>query len=179
MPSSRISRTRMRGLSEANGSWKTICITPRRRRNARTRELRQVDRRARLDERNAPAARLDQPQDRLAGGGLAAAGLADQRQGAPLVQCEIDAVDRPHVAHRAPQDAAPDREVHLQARHPQQRRGRTRPAPASAHARGGDSGSRVPALPATAQMAARPCSAPRVGGTRPWAGACRRHSASA
>jgi hypothetical protein len=37
MPSSMISPTRMRGLSEAKGSWKTICISPRRAAAARRR----------------------------------------------------------------------------------------------------------------------------------------------
>src|SRR6185369_3957254 len=50
----------------------------------------------------------DELQDRLAGGGLAAARFADQRERSPLAQLEGHAVDRLDVAHRAPEDALAD-----------------------------------------------------------------------
>ena|SRR5438309_265493 len=62
-------------------------------------------------------ARLDEPQDRAAKGGLAAAGLADQPQRLALPDREVDAVYRPHVAHRALPDAALDGEPGLEPAH--------------------------------------------------------------
>ena len=55
--------------------------------------------------------RVDQLEDRLAGGRLAAAALADEAQGLALGDVERDAVDRVHLADGAPQQPLPDREV--------------------------------------------------------------------
>ena len=50
--------------------------------------------------RISPAGRLDGAQDAARGGGLAAAALADQAERLALVDVEVDAVDRAHVADR-------------------------------------------------------------------------------
>ena len=44
------------------------------------------------------AGRLEQPGEQPAGGGLAAAGLADQAERLALADVEVDAVDRAHRA---------------------------------------------------------------------------------
>ena len=55
--------------------------------------------------------RLDQPQDRLAGGRLAAAGLADEAERLACRDREADAVDRVDLSGQAPEHALPHREV--------------------------------------------------------------------
>src|SRR5262249_43342577 len=65
--------------------------------------------------------RLDSAQDAARGGGLAAAALADQAEGFPLVDVEVDTVHRPHVTHRTLPDALLDREELLQPGHPEER----------------------------------------------------------
>lgn len=55
--------------------------------------------------------RLDQPQDAAARRGLAAAGLADQRQGLALPYRKRDALDRVDIADRPVEEAALDRKA--------------------------------------------------------------------
>ena len=66
----------MRGFSEANGSWNTICM--------RRRSLRSGSPRKSVmsmpSKRIVPRGRIDQPQHEPRGGGFAAAGFANQRQ---------------------------------------------------------------------------------------------------
>src|SRR5207247_9322950 len=54
--------------------------------------------------------RLDEPEDRAAQRGLAAAGLAHQPQRLALADGEVHAVDRTDMTHRALPDTGPDRE---------------------------------------------------------------------
>ena len=54
-----------------------------------------------------PAGRVDQPQQRHAGGRLAAAGLPDQAERLAAPDVEVDAVDRPHAADRPGQPPGP------------------------------------------------------------------------
>ena len=83
---------------------------------------------SRPSKRMAPCAGL-QPQQGEAEGGLAAAALADQADRLALVDGQADAVHRLHEAHGAAEQAAADREVHLDsARH--RRSARRRPVPA-------------------------------------------------
>jgi hypothetical protein len=63
---------------------------------------------------NATSCRRNQLKNRLAGGGLAAARFADQGERAALAQLQRHAIHRAHVAHRAPEDAAADREMDLE-----------------------------------------------------------------
>ena len=62
-----------------------------------------------------------QLDDGPAEGGLAAAGLTDERERLAAVDLEVDAVDRVDRADLAPQDPAVDREVLLEAVHREQR----------------------------------------------------------
>src|SRR5262249_49286960 len=64
--------------------------------------------------------RFDQLQDRLAGGRLAAAALADEAPGLALGDIEGDAIDRVHLSDGLLQDTLLDREVLDQAAHRQQ-----------------------------------------------------------
>ena len=66
----------MRGLSEANGSWNTICMRRRSLRSGIAVQLGDVG----ALEADRAGGRLDQPQHEPRGGGLAAAGFAHQRQ---------------------------------------------------------------------------------------------------
>ena len=61
-----------------------------------------------------PVGRLDQPQDRAADRGLAAAGLADQRERLAGADRQRHAVDRVDIAGGAAQQALLDREVLLE-----------------------------------------------------------------
>ena len=58
--------------------------------------------------------RAHDAERRVAGGRLAAAAFADQREGLAGLDREAHAVDRLHGAGRPPEHAAADREVHLQ-----------------------------------------------------------------
>src|SRR3954468_20081324 len=73
------------------------------------RDIRAVD----LD---LPRSRLDQPQDRATNGGLAAAGLAHQRERLAGADRERHAIDRIDVTGRAAQQALLDREMLLEVR---------------------------------------------------------------
>ena len=79
-----------RGLSEAYGSWKTICI--RCAADAARASPRCVM--SWPSKTDRAAGRLVQPQDRAAEGGLAAAGLADQAERLAALDRQRDAVDR-------------------------------------------------------------------------------------
>ena len=63
--------------------------------------------------------RRDGPQDAARGGGLAAAGFADQRQRLAAGDLERHVIDGPHLPDDAPQEAAADRKVLLQPLHRQ------------------------------------------------------------
>ena len=80
-----MSLTGIRGLSEPNGSWKTICIAaahlPERLR------LERGDVHAPEDDR--PGGRLGEAEDRAAEGRLAAAGLADEAEDLALADVEV------------------------------------------------------------------------------------------
>src|SRR6266446_3535678 len=69
--------------------------------------------------------RVEQFEDRLARGGLAAAALANQTQGLARGDVEGDAVDRVDLPDRALQQPLPDREVLDQPLYRQQRLGRS------------------------------------------------------
>ena len=81
---------RRRGLSDAYGSWKTICMRLRCGRIAPRPRVRDVL----AVEPDRARGRLDQAQHQLADGRLAAAGFADQAQRLAAVDREADAVDR-------------------------------------------------------------------------------------
>ena len=68
---------RRRGLSEENGSWKTICIRRRSAVSAAPRGAQHVL----AVEADVAAVGLDQAQHGAGGGGLAAAALADEPEG--------------------------------------------------------------------------------------------------
>ena len=74
--SARMSRTRRRGLSDENGSWNTTCTRAAQRPQRAGRQV--VD--ALAVEHHLAGGVLEQPQDALADGRLAAARFADQRQ---------------------------------------------------------------------------------------------------
>ena len=74
--SSTIAPTRMRGLSDEYGSWKTICMS-RRAWRIRARENASTSSPVEPD---LAGRRLDQPQDAAAGRRLAAAGFADEAE---------------------------------------------------------------------------------------------------
>src|SRR5207253_7008889 len=79
--------------------------------------------------------RLDQLQDRLAGGRFAATALADQPQGLALGDVEGDAVDRVDLADGLLQHPLLDREMLDQVAHRQQRRPANGPCFHGTHAR--------------------------------------------
>ncbi len=83
----------MRGLSELNGSWNTICA-------CRRSGSRVLAPRVSAVQHDAARGRLDQPQQRLAHGGLAAARFAHQRQRAP-------GLDRQRSRHPPPARTRP------------------------------------------------------------------------
>ena len=70
-----------------------------------------------LPEDDATVGGIVQADDHPPGGGLAAAALPDEPQRLSCRDREVDAVDGPDVADRAPQQPLLDREVLLQARH--------------------------------------------------------------
>ena len=106
-PSPMLAPIGVRGSSDANGSWKMICI---RRRNGLS--LLPLERRdVGAVEHDAARGRLDQPQQRAADRRLATARLADEAERLAATDREADVVDRLHVADLAVHDAADDREV--------------------------------------------------------------------
>ena len=96
----------VRGSSDANGSWKMICIRRRNGLSCCSRQRRDVG----AVEQDPAAGRLDQPQERATDGRLAAARLADEAERLAATDGEADVVDRLHVADLAAQDAAHQRE---------------------------------------------------------------------
>ena len=102
-----MSRTVMRGLSDAYGSWKTICISLRTSRISRrfkpvmSRPLKTI----------LPEVGLRQLDQRAREGRLAAPGLADEAEGLAGAYGEVDAVDGVDVPDGALEDPGADREV--------------------------------------------------------------------
>ena len=84
--------TLWRGLSEPNGSWKTICRSRRRRFRGAAAEAEQVL----ALEQHLAAARLDQPQDGAAEGRFSAPGFADDAEHLAPRERQAHAVERPH-----------------------------------------------------------------------------------
>ena len=84
--------TVMRGLRLANGSWKIICMCLRALAQLVPVELQHVL----AVEQDRAGYGLDQPHDRAAGGGLAAAGFADKRQRLAGLHAEGDVLDGMH-----------------------------------------------------------------------------------
>ena len=102
--SAMISPTVMRGLSEASGSWKTICIASRLRPHALRARAGRDPRRAR---RRGPGVR-QQLQHRAPERRLAAAGFADEPERLAGAEVEAHAVDR-LAGSAAPPNGAPPR----------------------------------------------------------------------
>ena len=94
--------TVMRGLSEANGSWKMICMSRQKRRAAASRSSAVT---LRALEPDFACRRLDQAQDAAAGGRFAAAGFADQAERLAGADLEADVVDGVHPIDLARQHA--------------------------------------------------------------------------
>ena len=93
-PSAIVSPMRMRGSSEANGSWNTVWTRVVRLRGARRRHHR-LRRRA----RTSPAARRQDAGDDAAERRLAAAGFADEAEGLAAARSSSDtSIDRLHGA---------------------------------------------------------------------------------
>ena len=84
--------TRLRGFSDANGSWKIICIWRRSGRSSRRDRPTSSSPRNRTD----PDVGVRQLEDRPAQRRLAAAGFADQTECFAFAQGQADAVDRAH-----------------------------------------------------------------------------------
>ena len=100
--------TRLRGFSDANGSWKIICISRRSGRSSR----RERPVMSSPPNRTEPSSRLGQLQDRPAQRRLAAARLAHQPERLALAQREADVVHRLHPGDLAvDHDSRLDREV--------------------------------------------------------------------
>src|SRR5262249_31339141 len=88
-------------------------------------QLTELNHRAAADSHEDLAAgRLDGPQHTARGGRLAAAALPDQAERLSLVDVEVDAIDRAHVADGALEEALLDREELLEAGDAQQGRSR-------------------------------------------------------
>ena len=89
--------TRLRGFSDAYGSWKIICIS---RRNGRSsfRDSCVMSAPSNIDR---PARRLVEAHEQAAEGRLAAARLADHAERLAPAHLERDAVDRVHLVVRA------------------------------------------------------------------------------
>ena len=111
-------------------------------------------------DRDAAGGRLDQPQDRAADRGLAAAGFADQRERLAGADFQRHAVDRVDVAGRAAQQALLDREMLLEVLDLEHQRSRLRHDPLRTAAR---NASTRPSAPGASPR--RP--APRCGSDRP------------
>ena len=104
--------TVFRGLSEAYGSWKTICMSRRSVPELPPFRLRDVV----AVEPDLPLGRVVEPHHDAGERRLPAAGLADEPDRLARVDLEIDAVDRVHVADvLLEQDPLGDREVLLDA----------------------------------------------------------------
>ena len=102
-----ISRTVMRGFSDAYGSWKTIWTS---RRTGRIwRRLKRVM--SCPSKMIRPAVGSSSLMMRAPERRLAAPGLADDAERLALAHRQVDAVDRLHLADRALEDARLDREV--------------------------------------------------------------------
>ena len=100
--------TRLRGLSEANGSWKIICICAAHRAQVAARPADELL----ACESHRAGRRGRQLQDRPAQRRLAAPGFADQPECFAFAEREADAVDRAHPCDLAVDDHARlDREV--------------------------------------------------------------------
>ena len=113
-PSPTISPTDMRGLSELNGSWKTICIC--RRSGRMSRWLSAC--RSLPSKRMPPSLRSSRSRARPSVV-LPEPDFADQPDRVAFAQRDADAVDRLHVADGPAQHAALDREMHLEVVEPQ------------------------------------------------------------
>ena len=96
--------TRLRGFSDANGSWKTICIS---RRSGRSRSRRSPCVMSVPRKRIVPSVGLEQPQHRARQRRLAAARLADEAERLALAQRERHVVDRVHVRRPSGRPARP------------------------------------------------------------------------
>ena len=106
IPSATIAETRIRGSSEPNGSWKTICACRRKSRSSFGAALStsmppNSDRAARGRQQAQ-----EQPRERA----LARAGLADERQRLARLDVEVDAVDGREPARRAAEEVTLDGE---------------------------------------------------------------------
>ena len=110
--------TVMRGLSEANGSWKMICMSRQSARNAPMCERADVL----ALKPDFAGGRLDQAQDAAAGGRFAGAGFADEAERLALLDVEADAVDGMHDGLVAQQEAGADVELLGQVPDREQRR---------------------------------------------------------
>ncbi len=105
--SATMSRTVIRGFSDAYGSWNTIWMS---RRNGRIcLRLRFVM--SSPSKTILPRGRLEQLDDRAAERRLAAAGLADDAERLPRLDAEAHAVDGSHLTDRVLEEAGLDREV--------------------------------------------------------------------
>ncbi len=118
----------MRGLSEANGSWNTICID-RRCGLSWVLERRVMSSPSR---RIWPRGRLDQPQHAARHRRFAATGLADETQRLADANRERDAVDRVHGADLPAQHAGAHRIVLDEVGDLEQRRGHATSATSAA-----------------------------------------------
>ena len=108
--SPRIAPTVMRGLSEANGSWNTICML---RRMARRSPPERPSMSLSVKDDLAFAG-FDEAQHAARRGGLAATGLADQSERFAAVDRKRHAVDRVNAPDLARQQAALDGKMLLQ-----------------------------------------------------------------
>ena len=114
--SAMIAPTRLRGFSDAYGSWNTICSSRRTGRSLR-RDSREMSRPSNVIE---PSVRSYSRAMHRASVDLPQPGLADQAERLPGAQLEADVVDRVHPRHLALQDPLPDREVLLDVVRPEQ-----------------------------------------------------------
>ena len=102
-----MSRTVIRGLSDAYGSWKTICISRRTSRICAALEARDVA----AVEDDLPRRRLRQLDQRPRQRRLAAARLADEAERLAGLDRQVDAVDGVDLSDGALEDPGADREV--------------------------------------------------------------------
>ena len=114
--SSTIAPTRMRGLSDEYGSWKTICMSRRASRSS----SRDNARTSRPSNTISPDGRLNQPQDAPAGRRLPASGFADETERLAAIDREADVLDRGDRG-RPSKEAAAAGEVLREVPHVEQR----------------------------------------------------------